>query len=132
MRGLNEICERRLLLRGVLQQEQHPAGGQGTLDRAQVSCGLGQARLGCPGLTNRSPDQRVNVAVKSYAHGVIGGALNARRGLLRRGRIARRSECGRDCKVQCNKQQAPDDGTQQFHDEIIGSARDGPQLENQN
>jgi hypothetical protein len=83
-------------------------------------------------LTCRGPDQRVNVAVKNHAHGVIGGALNARRDLGRRGRIARRSECGRDGNVQCNKQQAPEDGTQQFHDEIIGSACDGPQLENQN
>jgi hypothetical protein len=73
----------------------------------------------------------MNVAVKNRAHRVIGGALNAWRGFLRRSRIARRSKCGCDYKVQCNKQQAPNNRTKQFHDEIIGSVRDGPQHENQ-
>jgi hypothetical protein len=70
----------------------------------------------------------VHIGVENYARGFINGALNARRGLGGRGwrrGIARRSQCDRDGQVQCSEQRDPDDKTQQFHADIIGSLRGG-------
>ena len=79
VRGLDELPQRRLLLRGAGQQKQHPSGGQGIFDRSLIDAGLNHG---------------VEIAVKRDTRSVIDRALNPRRDLRRGSRGGGIAGCG--------------------------------------